>query len=389
MKTTKSMQKEYIEDIIAKEILKEELSSHEKRELDQWLKEQPENLEYYEKIKATSFSSRRYQTYSNIDADKAYRQFLKIQEKPIRKKSFWKYIAACLIPLFIIGGAIMLQPQKEKTKSAAIKPGTTQATLQLASGETINYDEEELAEASSSSSQESIITNAKGICIKPSKPTTDRTSTEQHNVLKTASNGEFIITLEDGTVVHLNYNTILRFPEHFASTERMVYLEGEAFFDVAQDVNRPFKVVTRDMTIKEYGTSFNVNTYSRKYTEVVLVKGSIGVINNEKEYPMNPNERLCLYNSNKQITIETTDVTPYIAWHKGRFIFDNESLGEIMETLSHWYDVKIVFSNPALKDLHFTGNMDRYGNLAPVLKSISMTVGLRIEVKNKTIYIYQ
>ena len=93
--------------------------------------------------------------------------------------------------------------------------------------------------------------------------------------------------------------------------------------------------------------------------------------------------------TNKQISIEETDITPYIAWHQGRFIFNNESLGDIMETLSHWYDVKIVFDNPELKNLHFTGNMDRYGNLAPILKSISMIVGLRIEIKNKTIYIYQ
>lgn len=384
------MQKEHIEDIIAREILGEQLSSEELNALSKWLNQSSEHREYYAAIKTALFSTKRYQTYKNIDTDKAYRQFLKIQEKPARKNQFWKYIAACLIPIFIIGGTIMFQMQKEENQHMAIVPGSTQATLQLADGQIISYDEQKLAEASTQpSSQSTITTTAKGICIEPYAPAANESKTKQHNVLKTAPNGEFIITLEDGTVVHLNYNTVLHFPEHFASTERIVYLEGEAFFEVAEDTKRPFKVITRDMTIKEYGTSFNVNTYSDKQTEVVLVEGSIGVINNEKEYPMKPNERLCLNRTNKQISIEETDITPYIAWHQGRFIFNNESLGDIMETLSHWYDVKIVFDNPKLKNLHFTGNMDRYGNLAPILKSISMIVGLRIEIKNKTIYIYQ
>ena len=73
----------------------------------------------------------------------------------------------------------------------------------------------------------------------------------------------------------------------------------------------------------------------------------------------------------------------------GRFIFDNESLGDIMETLSHWYDVDVVFDSPELRNLHFTGNMDRYGNLSSILKPISQTAELRIVLKNRTIYIYQ
>ena len=83
------------------------------------------------------------------------------------------------------------------------------------------------------------------------------------------------------------------------------------------------------------------------------------------------------------------DVKPYIAWHEGRFIFDNESLGDIMETLSHWYGVDVVFDEPTLRHLHFTGNMSRYDSLTPLLRSICQTVGLRIVIKNRTIYIYQ
>ena len=147
--------------------------------------------------------------------------------------------------------------------------------------------------------------------------------------------------------------------------------------------------MTADMTIRQYGTSFNVNTYSKRFTEVVLVEGSIGVLKEGEEYTMKPSERLRLDKATSELSVQTVDVEPYIAWHNGRFIFDNESLGDIMETLSHWYDVDVVFDSPELRNLHFTGNMDRYGNLSSILKPISQTAELRIVLKNRTIYIYQ
>ena len=152
------MQKEHIEDIIAREILGEQLSSEELNALSEWLNQSSEHREYYAAIKTALFSTKRYQTYKNIDADKAYRQFLKIQEKPARKNQFWKYSAACLIPIFIIGGTIMFQMQKEENQHMAIVPGSTQATLQLADGQIISYDEQKLAEASTQPSSQSTIT---------------------------------------------------------------------------------------------------------------------------------------------------------------------------------------------------------------------------------------
>ena len=109
----------------------------------------------------------------------------------------------------------------------------------------------------------------------------------------------------------------------------------------------------------------------------------------DEEYRLRPNERMRLDKTSARLSIRPVDVKPYIAWHEGRFIFDNESLGDIMETLSHWYGVDVVFDEPTLRYLHFTGNMSRYDSLTPLLRSICQTVGLRIVIKNRTIYIYQ
>ena len=123
-------------------------------------------------------------------------------------------------------------------------------------------------------------------------------------------------------------------------------------------------------------------------TDVVLVEGSISVLTGDEEYRLRPNERMRLDKTSARLPIRPVYVKPYIAWHEGRFIFDNESLGDIMEPLSHWYGVDVVFDEPNLRYLHFTGNMSRYDSLTPLLRSICQTVGLRIVIKNRFFFIY-
>ena len=118
-----------------------------------------------------------------------------------------------------------------------------------------------------------------------------------------------------------------------------------------------------------------------------MVEGSIGVLSEEKEYPIRPSECLTFHNKTSKVDIKQVDVTPYVAWHDGRFIFDNETLSEIMSTLSHWYGVKVVFDDPELKKLHFTGNMSRYGKIHPLLNSISLTVGIKITLNDRVIHV--
>ena len=386
------MEQTDIEELIAEELLGNTLTEEERRQLEAWLEADPAHAEWYARIREARFSTSRYETYSHIDSYKAYEHFLKKTRRTSWLKRYARTVAACLIPIFLIGGALWVNHYyKPVSKPAtAVVPGGTRAVLETAAGESIMLDSDMLSrQPSISLANASVSTSARGIRLQPDTTVRYAVSPMGQNTLRTAENGEFFITLEDGTVVHLNYNTTLRYPEHFSSKERMVFLEGDAYFEVAKDADRPFKVMTADMTIRQYGTSFNVNTYSKRFTEVVLVEGSIGVLKEGEEYTMKPSERLRLDKATSELSVQTVDVEPYIAWHNGRFIFDNESLGDIMETLSHWYDVDVVFDSPELRNLHFTGNMDRYGNLSSILKPISQTAELRIVLKNRTIYIYQ
>lgn len=207
-------------------------------------------------------------------------------------------------------------------------------------------------------------------------------------LLSTSPNDEFKLTLEDGTMVHLNQSTEFYFPEHFDTKQRKVFLRGEAYFKVAHDT-RPFLVVTDAGTIRQYGTSFHVKAYDRSPTEVVLVEGSIGIIRQaEPPVMMKPGQisRWGLEGENR-IQVQEIDPTPYIAWETGRFNFEDYPLSGIMEVLRKWYDIDYVFHDPASAQLRFSGDIDRYGSISPVLKAISEVAGVKIELSGHQVII--
>lgn len=202
-------------------------------------------------------------------------------------------------------------------------------------------------------------------------------------LLSTSPSNEFRLTLEDGTVVHLNHGTELYFPERFDAQKRQVYLRGEAYVKVAEDT-RPFLVVTDAGTIKQYGTSFNVKAYDKSQTEVVLVEGSIGVSRYdapESEPPvmMTPGQ-MSVLGGTAGIVMKEVDPTPYVAWETGRFNFEDYPLSRIMEVLRKWYDIDVVFRDERLGELRFSGDIDRYGSISPVLKAIANVTGVNVEL---------
>ena len=203
--------------------------------------------------------------------------------------------------------------------------------------------------------------------------------------ITTRHDKEFWLTLDDGTLVHLNYNTRLIYPEHFGRGDRNVVLDGEAYFMVAKDKSRPFIVHTPNGEVKVYGTEFNVNA-SVDATTVVLVEVAVSVTPaNGLEQMMKPNQRTTI--SNNQISITAVDVTPYVAWNIGKFTFHDWTLDRIMDIIGKWYDKEIVFADPNIRQMRFTGNFDRYDDLRPTLDFMSRATGLDIIIEKDKIII--
>ena len=215
------------------------------------------------------------------------------------------------------------------------------------------------------------------------------TTASQDRTVTTHHDSEFWMTLEDGTRVHLNYGTQLTYPIHFSGDTREVELQGEAYFFVAKDKSRPFIVHTPNGDVRQYGTEFNINTRDEiGATRVVLVNGSIGITpRGGTESMMRPNDMAILQPGEPEPVISQVDIMPYIAWNTGTFMFDDCTLEQLMRVLGHWYNKRVEFNDDAIREMRFTGEIDKYASTLPTMKAIHKVTGLRIEVRGKEIII--
>jgi ferric-dicitrate binding protein FerR (iron transport regulator) len=151
------------------------------------------------------------------------------------------------------------------------------------------------------------------------------------------------IMFQDGTKVYINSDSKLRYPKKFALNTREVYLEGEAYFVVAKNKNRPFIVNLSGPAIHVLGTSFNVQDYpENKDIVVCLDEGNINLtLPTEKKYPVQPGERLVYNKDNQQCTIsKMNDMQRLSMWKQNVIVFKDTPLPEVIKILNRWYNVE-------------------------------------------------
>lgn len=151
------------------------------------------------------------------------------------------------------------------------------------------------------------------------------------------------IMFQDGTKVYINSDSKLRYPKKFALNTREVYLEGEAYFVVAKNKNRPFIVNLSGPAIHVLGTSFNVQDYpENKDIVVCLDEGNINLtLPTEKKYPVQPGERLVYNKDNQQCTIsKMSDMQRLSMWKQNVIVFKDTPLPEVIKILNRWYNVE-------------------------------------------------
>ena len=277
-----------VEKLVAKYLLGD-ITALERKQLEDWTKSSPERKEFFNRLCTNIAFRERYEAYSHINSHLAWERFKK-KYCPSIISTYLKYAAILTIPILIITGGwyFSTSPQVETlnnfTLGDAIQPGIPKATLILAENNKQSLTPTYPIPVKVNHSTTAIAQN--GTLIYPTTPNindtlhTKQNETIENNTLTTEQGNEFRVTFEDGTTVHLNYNTEIRYPVKFSKTKRIVYLKGEAYFKIAKD-SRPFYVITDHGTIKQYGTEFNVNTFIPERTEIALVKGSISIISKE------------------------------------------------------------------------------------------------------------
>lgn len=216
------------------------------------------------------------------------------------------------------------------------------------------------------------------------KYTGDERYAMSFNTLEVPATKDYSITLSDGTRVFLNSETTLRFPFYFSGKTREVFIEGEAYLEVAKDTEKPFIVHTPLTDIHVLGTQFNVNTYHKGVVRTSLVEGSVSLrTEDRKPLQLLPGQE-AFYSEVKGFATGTFDAAEVLAWREGVFYFQHQPLEELSGIISRWFDIKVVFGNDNLARHPVSGMLEK-GHLEEFLKDLQKTSGINYTLDNATL----
>lgn len=344
------------------------------------------------------FGSRNWDREIMGDQESVKQHILSRLESSIRKhdkyvfSSSLKWWAAASIILVILSSALYIRNFKEQRIAHIpeiprfrndILPGDNIAVLTLDDGSRINLNDAKngfLARESNTKIEKSPdgqLHYIAGAHIPGSKI--------KYNTITTPKGGQFQVMLPDGSRVWLNAGSSLRFPTSFTGIDRKVELKGEAYFEIAKNIQMPFIVHTDDSDIKVLGTHFNVMAYEdEKHTSTTLLEGSVQVLKGSDKLLIKPGESAVLNKTTGSINVTETDTEQAIAWKNGYFIFDNENIESIMRKVSRWYNVEVTYSGN-MNNKDFAGTISRDKNVSELLQMLELTGAVHFKIEGRRI----
>lgn len=196
------------------------------------------------------------------------------------------------------------------------------------------------------------------------------------------------IFLADGTRIWINSETKLIAPSVFATNERVVKLSGEAFFEVAKDQKRPFRVEVNGQQIEVLGTSFNVRAYDNSNEiETTLETGQIQLRIGGQTILLRSGEQSLFNKTEKQLVISMVNPETFSSWKDGRYEFQNEDLLEVFKVVERWYDVDITADENYFRGMRFSGVIKRNKDANHFLELLNLTVPIRYKIEAEKISI--
>ncbi len=335
-------EQEHIDELIS-DFLSAELSSEEQKRLDAWISESEENWNYFMQRQEIWFSSLHPQASERYNAEKAFEVFKKRIDRPKKHKK----------------GFLKRQGMKSIFKYAA-------AISILIMISYFSYWE----------GQEQI---------------TDALTKVQ---VEAPAGSQARVNLPDGTTVLLNAGSSLVYAQDFGLKERMVKLQGEGYFEVAHNAQIPFYVQTKELKVKVLGTKFNVCDYPEDTKAVVsLLEGKVALdnlIDEKAKFTLHPNERVVLDKQDGEMIKENADAASDVLWAKGKLVFQDTPLAEVVKILERTYGVKISADDELLKNnFLFCGSFNiSEQNVQDVLSVLSATGRIHYILQENDIIIY-
>jgi transmembrane sensor len=254
---------------------------------------------------------------------------------------------------------------------------------------------------------------AGGIFISQQKntPGSNKNNDIVYNELIVPKGQKSQLVLSDGSKIWVNAGSKLRFPNRFEGKIREVWLEGEAFFEVAKNKSKPFYVYTNDLKIKVLGTVFNVKAYSNDdYIETTLISGLVSL---EKQHQTRTDKEIFLHPNHKAIYLkrkttgaeeeikkhmaeplqtkkimisEPVSTEQAISWKDGKLVFENETFENVAKKLELRYDVEIQIMDPALKYYKYTGVLKNI-SIEQAIKALELTAPFNYSIRENKIVI--
>lgn len=364
------------------------LSDEERQELDAWRHEDPRHQALCERLHDPAYLEREYRRRKAIDRERPLGDMQRrIRADRRRQSRVSRYVistaaAAAVLLLVILGGKVGQHAPRPAdweplvAEAPVIRPGATRATLTSETGERISLGASEAANP---------------VRIGNQAAKTPAGEAPRQLRLDVPRGGEFRIVLEDSTEVWLNSESRLIYPESFSGQERRVAVTGEAYFKVARDEQRPFWVETDGQLVRVYGTEFNIRSYAEeRNVRTTLVSGSIALCkDNAKsgELLLTPGHQALFDKTDQATSVREVDTQVVTSWRHGRFVFENQTLEQIMRDLSRWYDFDYAFEDDALREIVFMGSIPRYGDFATALAILEKSGGLEFQVEGTHVVI--
>lgn len=213
------------------------------------------------------------------------------------------------------------------------------------------------------------------------------------NTLTTPRGGEYQLVLPDGSQVWLNAASSITFPTAFTGSTRTVDISGEAYFEIAGQADKPFMVKTDGMLIEVLGTHFNVNAYKEEKTiRTTLSEGVVKVSHldnngNRKYVKLKPGEQASLNKKMGDIKVNEVNLEAALAWKNGLFYFENTNIKAIMDEVTRWYNVDVVYETADVENKNFSGVVSRYSDVEALLNRLESTGTVHFEIIGRKIMV--
>lgn len=311
-----------------------------------------------------------------------------------RVKQWYPFSIAAAILVFVSVGlyfglhkAPVRQISNNRPLRNDIAPGGNKAILTLSNGKKIELNDIHNGLLATEHTTE-IKKTADGKITYISAGATPEAAT-LYNTVSTPRGGQFGVVLPDGSKVFLNAASSLRYPTSFNGNERKVELTGEAYFEVAHNAAKPFKVSSNGQTVEVLGTHFNINAYNDEATiKTTLLEGAVRISKNGQQAMLKPGDQAqsAFGASDSKITITQVDTENAVAWKNGLFMFDGDKIEHIMRMISRWYNVDVDY-NGEKPDDDFGGTVSRFNNVSEVLKTLQLTGKVHFRIENNKIIV--